>query len=112
MAPNAATIAPAPDFALPPLELLAGSVRNGREAAALVDIDTLALKHEVIHDHLLASCAHERELERLQRALADGGTADPQLLAAAPLILILSRIVVASAPRHRFFFFLLKIHSP
>ena len=67
----------------PPLPLLASSVRNAREAASLVELDVLAVRHEVIHDHLLACCAHERRLEALHsRALA---AADPQLLAVAAL---------------------------
>ena len=70
----------------PPLALLASSVRNASEAAALVDIDILALRHEVLHDHLLACCAHEHELEqarcKLARVAADG---DQQLVAASAL---------------------------
>jgi len=75
------------DYSLaPPLPLLASSVRNASEASALVDMDLLALRHEVLHDHLLACCAHEHELQRahdvLVRAAANG---DAQLLSASAL---------------------------
>ena len=73
-----------PSFA-PPLALLASSVRNASEAAALVDIDMLALRHEVLHDHLLACCAHEQELERAHHSISHAAVADPQLLTAAAL---------------------------
>lgn len=69
----------------PPLAHLASTVRNASEAAALVDVDLLALRHEVLHDHLLACCAHERDLERAHHTISRAALADPQLLAAASL---------------------------
>ena len=74
MAATSSANAP-PDFA-PPLPLMDGFVRNASEAAALVRLDYESIKYEVLHDHLLGCCAHERELMRLHSvlALATGGT--------------------------------------
>ena len=70
----------------PPLALLASSVRNASEATALVDIDLLALRHEVLHDHLLACCVHERELQRARDAFTRAAAAgDAQIRPAAVL---------------------------
>ena len=68
-----------------PLPLLASSVRNVSEASALVDVDLLVKRHEVLHNHLLACCTHERDLVRTQSALMRCAGGDPQLLAAAAL---------------------------
>ena len=68
-------------FALP--FALLSSVRNVRESRALVELDLQALSLEVLHDHLLAACAHEYALERLRSALCIADSA--QLHAASAL---------------------------
>lgn len=84
MAPSAAASSAS---LAPPLHLLASSVRNASEATALVDVDLLALRHEVLHDHLLACCAHERELQRTHDIVTRRAAGDEhsQLRAAAAL---------------------------
>ena len=70
----------------PPLHLLSSTVRNQTEASALVDIDLLALRHEVLHDHLLTCCAHEQALSQAHQAISRNASSDPQLHAAAALL--------------------------
>ena len=67
----------------PPLDLLAGLVKNGREAHALAALDCHAVRHEVVMDHMLVCCAHSRVLERLWCALQLRCGADPRLHAAS-----------------------------
>ena len=70
----------------PPLHLLAGTVRNAREARCLVEFDCQIVRYEVILDHLLTCCAHERELERARSALILHCGKDPKLRAGAALV--------------------------
>ena len=78
------------------LQLLEGHVRNPREARALVALDVSAVRQSAILDHLLACCAHERELARLLDELAHrrhavnagDGVEDPKLNAAVALVTV------------------------
>lgn len=53
----------------PPLSHLEGLVRNASEAGCLVRLDCESVRHEVLHDQLLACCAQEHQLQRLRQAL-------------------------------------------
>ena len=79
-----------------PLPFLASSVRNASEASALVDVDLLYKRHEVLHDHLLACCTRERDLLRTQSALMRRADGNPQLLAAAALCASLLKSIRAN----------------
>jgi hypothetical protein len=72
------------DFS-PPLHLLAGLVRNPREAKALVDLDGHAIRYEVALDHLLSCCAQERDLEHLRCTLTLHSRVDASLQTALVL---------------------------
>ena len=52
-----------------PIHILAGHVRNKKEAQTLIGMDCRVAQHELLLDHLLACCAHERELARALRAI-------------------------------------------
>ena len=73
------------DDAAPPMHLLAGLVRNAREAQALVALDVNAIQRQTTLDHLLACCSHQHELERLHDALL-ASPPDPKLNAAVALV--------------------------
>ena len=66
------------------MHLLGNLVRNAREAQAIVQLDVNAIRQQCIYDHLLACCAHERELKQLHFDLCTAG--DPKLNAAAALV--------------------------
>lgn len=81
-------------MAAPPMHLLAGHVRNAREARAMVSLDVHAVRQQAICDDLLACFAQEHELVRLHRLLAAGAVDyakiragdDVKLRAAVPLV--------------------------
>lgn len=59
-----------------PFPLIAGTVRNPREAAALAELDVLAIKEECLLEHLCATALYARTLDDAVESISKDGS-DP-----------------------------------
>ena len=75
-----------PHDLLAPLNLLAGHVRNKKEAKTLINCLDCQAQHRAVLDHLLACTSYEHELFRVLNAIDMASGSDARLRSARALI--------------------------